>query len=64
MKDVFVLVNPASANGSTKKVWPDIEREMKVRGLEFRAHLTTGRGDATLAVRRALKEGRNRIACR
>ena len=61
MKDVFVLVNPASANGSTKKVWPDIEREMKVRGLEFRSHLTTGMGDATLAVRQALKEGRTTV---
>lgn len=61
MTNIFILVNPVSANGSTEKVWPEIEAEIKKRELEFDSHLTTGVGDATLAVQSALKNGATTI---
>jgi len=61
MNNIFVLVNPASANGSTREVWPQIAAEMKQRGLEFETHLTTAAGNATAAVRDALKNGKTTI---
>jgi YegS/Rv2252/BmrU family lipid kinase len=61
MNNIFVLVNPVSANGSTREVWPKIEEEMKQRGLEFETHMTTAAGSATQAVRQALKDGKTTI---
>lgn len=61
MNNVFIIVNPISANGSTGVVWPEIQGEMAARGLEFEAHMTTGVGDATQAARRALRAGKTTI---
>lgn len=61
MNNIFVLVNPASANGTTREVWPKIAEEMKRRGLEFETHMTTAVGNATDAVRDALKRGKTTI---
>ena len=61
MNNIFVLVNPVSANGSTREVWPKIEEEMKQRGLEFETHMTNAAGSATQAVRQALKDGKTTI---
>lgn len=57
MDNLFVLVNPVSANGTTAKVWPEIEEELNRRTLRYTSHLTAGVGDATAAVRQALKQG-------
>ncbi len=61
MKNVFVLVNPASANGSTARVWPDIAAELKKQGVEFKEYHTTGPYQAPEAVRQALKNGAQTI---
>lgn len=61
MNNIFVLVNPTSANGTTREVWPKIAEEMQRRGLEFETHMTTAVGNATDAVRDALKRGKTTI---
>lgn len=57
MADIFVLVNPASANGTTAGVWPQIAAAFKEEGLEFDYHLTTRQFEAPEVVRQALKGG-------
>ncbi|HOB35059.1 MAG: diacylglycerol kinase family lipid kinase [Firmicutes bacterium] len=61
MDNVFVLVNPASANGTTERIWPEIAAVMKDRGLDIRYHLTTAVFQAPDVVRNALKEGMTTI---
>ncbi|HBI56809.1 MAG TPA: lipid kinase [Firmicutes bacterium] len=61
MNNIFVLVNPVSANGTTREVWPKIAEEMKQRGLNFETHMTTAVGNATEAVRNALRNGKTTI---
>lgn len=57
MKNVFALVNPASANGSTARVWPEIAACLRANGVEFEEYLTTAAYQAPEAVRQALKQG-------
>ncbi|HCW50986.1 MAG TPA: lipid kinase [Clostridiales bacterium] len=54
---VFVVVNPASANGSTGRMWPAISRLLREAGLEHEACLTSGPLDAVGITRQALAEG-------
>lgn len=53
----FVVMNPASAGGRTLRRWPSILRVLHAAEVTFKAHRTTARGDATHAVRRALRTG-------
>lgn len=55
--DIFVLVNPASANGTTEAVWPEIAAALEAQGLKFESHLTTAAYQAPGIVRDALKRG-------
>lgn len=57
MTNIFVLINPVSANSTTGKIWPEIEQAMKERGLKFTAYITQTAGDAIEVVRTALKNG-------
>lgn len=53
----FVLVNPASAGGRTHRNWPAIRSALVAAGVAFDLHRTTGKGEATHAVRGALAGG-------
>lgn len=57
MKNVFALVNPASANSSTARIWPEIAACLRAKGVEFTEFLTTGAYQAPQAVRQALRQG-------
>lgn len=57
MSKIFVLVNPASANGSTRQVWPEISKYLKHKGLEFESALTIEPYQAPELVRAALQRG-------
>lgn len=61
MNNIFVLINPVSANGTTAKIWPEIEEAMKEEGLDFTSYITKSAGDATESVRAALKSGSETI---
>jgi diacylglycerol kinase (ATP) len=52
-----VVVNPASANGSTGKHWPEIADALKREGLSFTHTLTEAPGHATEITASYLKEG-------
>jgi len=59
--NTFVLVNPVSADGSTREVWPKIAEVMAEHGLKFDHHFTTGPYQAPELVRNALKGGKTTI---
>jgi len=61
MDNIFVLVNPASANGSTREVWPQIAAFMEAKGLKFQCHMTTAPFQAPEVVRNALRAGKTTI---
>ncbi len=54
---IAVVVNPASANGTTAKRWPEISSLMEQEGFDFTVYTTTGPGDATHLTRQALEDG-------
>ena len=57
MREMMVIVNPASANGATRRVWPEVERLLREAGFTFDWQFTSGPGDATTLAARALREG-------
>lgn len=61
--ETLVVVNPASAGGRTLRHWPGSGDLLRALGVEFDLHLTTAPGDATAAVRAALRGGARRIVC-
>jgi len=56
-----VVVNPASANGSTGKRWPEMAASFEQEGLSFVCSLTERPGHATEITRRFLGEGHDLI---
>ena len=59
--DTLVVVNPASAGGRTFKRWPETAALLLGAGIDFETHMTRSPGDATEAVRSALKDGCRRV---
>ena len=57
MDNIFVIVNPASANGTTREIWPKIAAAMEGKGLKFEHHITTEALQATEITRDALRRG-------
>ncbi len=53
----FVVVNPQSANGSTRKLWPKIEAAFNENLGEFDHAFTHGPGEASLLTKQALEKG-------
>lgn len=54
-----VIVNPASANGSTERDWPAIQNLLEFYALPYEARVTTAPGQAMALTRRALQDGFN-----
>ncbi len=57
LKQAAVIVNPASANGATARLWPKIAAAFEQEGLTFVHSFTEGPWDATRLTRRYLEEG-------
>jgi len=55
--DVAFVVNPASANGSTRRRWPEIARQAAEAGLVGPALLSEGPGQIADLARRACEDG-------
>src|ERR1700737_2949867 len=52
-----VVVNPASANGTTGKRWPQVSKHISEHGLEHSSVLTSGPAEATRLSADALESG-------
>ncbi|MCO4763861.1 MAG: diacylglycerol kinase family lipid kinase [Myxococcales bacterium] len=59
----LVVLNPASSSGRTKKRWLAIEPIVRTALPNLTLYETTGPGDATAAVRRALQTGPHHVLC-
>jgi YegS/Rv2252/BmrU family lipid kinase len=57
----LVVLNPTSAGGKTALRWTRIEYALRAQGVDHELHRTRGPGDATDAVRAALRAGYERI---
>jgi diacylglycerol kinase (ATP) len=57
MPPMFVIVNPASDNGSTARYWPKAEKTLTGAGLELDVVYTEGPGHASALAQRAGEEG-------
>jgi diacylglycerol kinase (ATP) len=57
----FVVVNPRSAGGRTAREWPKIEAALRAAYPHMHLAMTQSRGDATVLVRDALREGHHEI---
>jgi diacylglycerol kinase (ATP) len=57
----FVVVNPHSGGGRTRRDWKDIERNLRAAYPLMSVVATRKRGDATALVRAALREGHHEI---
>lgn len=57
----FVVVNPRSGGGRTRREWPAIERDLRAAFPLMTVVATKRRGDATALVRAALREGHHEI---
>ena len=61
MSDTVFLVNPASANGSTKRAWPEIAHRAAAAGLEGEALFSEAPGGITKVAERAAGMGAKRV---
>lgn len=60
-KDWFAVVNPHSANGRTRKRWPEYLARLKAEGYSIHFAYTSGPCDATRLTQEALREGYTHI---
>ena len=58
MKNVLVIVNPASGGGRTGRSWPAVAARLRAAGLDFDTAMTSCRGEAIELSRQAVAEGR------
>lgn len=60
-QEAKVIVNPASRNGQTGKVWPSLSEKMKASGFMHQWEMTYGPGDGRRIAREAVRQGFDRI---
>ena len=61
MSDTVFLVNPASANGSTRRAWPEIAHRAAAAGLDGEALFSEGPGGIARVAERAAEMGAKRV---
>lgn len=61
LQEAKVIVNPASRNGRTGKLWPSLSEKMNASGFAHQWEMTTGQGDGWRIAREAVQQGFNRI---
>ena len=62
-KNWFVIVNPTSGNGASKKKWPLISNELKKQQFNFDFTVTKHKNHAIEIVQKALLQGYKKIIC-
>jgi len=61
IQEVDAIINPASGNGRTQRVWPGVAGRLRARGITVREHLTSAPGDATRLARDLVLGGAREI---
>jgi diacylglycerol kinase (ATP) len=61
LPEVKVIVNPASKNGQTGKLWPSLSEKLTAAGVAHQWEKTTGPGDGKRLAREAVQQGFKRI---
>ena len=59
----FVIVNPASGNGTAKKKWPLINNELLDQNFEFEVAFTKYDKHSILLIQQAIKQGFTKFIC-
>ncbi len=62
-KKWFVIINPTSGNGKSKKTWPKIKNLLELRGLDFDFAFTAYSGHSILLVHQAIENNFTHIIC-
>jgi YegS/Rv2252/BmrU family lipid kinase len=62
-KQWFVIVNPTSGNGASKKQWPHIYKELKLQQFKFEYAFTEHKNHAVELVKNAVDKGYTKIIC-
>lgn len=62
-KQWFVIVNPTSGNGASKKQWPRIYKELKLQQFQFKYSFTEHKNHAIELVKNAIDKGFTKIIC-
>lgn len=58
MRDVLIIVNPASGGGRTGRGWPAVAAQLRAAGLDFDTAMTSSAGEAVELARKAVRESR------
>ncbi|MBX7148808.1 diacylglycerol kinase family lipid kinase [bacterium] len=61
MSKTIIIVNPAAARGALEKAWKDLSHALKGELRSFNVGFTRKPGEATSLVRKALKEGYEKV---
>ncbi|WP_111707048.1 diacylglycerol/lipid kinase family protein [Lutibacter citreus] len=59
----FVVINPTSGNGSSKKKWPLINNELKKQNFQFEFSITQYQKHSIILIQNAIKQGFNKFIC-
>ncbi|MFD1292912.1 diacylglycerol/lipid kinase family protein [Lutibacter holmesii] len=59
----FVIVNPTSGNGASKKKWPLIFNELKAQQFQFEFSVTKHKDHAIILVKNAIEKGFQNFIC-
>ncbi|MFH6767340.1 diacylglycerol kinase family protein [Gaetbulibacter aquiaggeris] len=62
-KKWFVIINPTSGNGKSKKKWPEIKQLLELHGFEFEFVFTEYSGHSVLLVQEAIDNNFMNIIC-
>ena len=63
LKTWFVIINPASGSGSSKKKWPKIQSLLKTHDFDFQYVFTEYAKHSCVMVKKAIKKGFRNIIC-
>lgn len=59
----FVVINPTSGNGASKKKWPDIYTELNHQNFDFEFVFTEYERHSVLLIQNAIKQGYTKLIC-
>jgi YegS/Rv2252/BmrU family lipid kinase len=62
-KKWFVIINPISGNGKSKKKWPEIKKQLEISGFDFEFAFTKYSKHSSILLNAAIEKGVTNIIC-